>query len=353
MSTIGGGGTNCTICGKVAYPAETIQYEKKPYHVECFRCSECNAKKTASGMSSYEDKLYCTQCFQKGGFAQKQRNVKWTKKEGGTTTNPLASKFGGGGTKCTICEKTVYPAEQVLFDKKPYHAKCMTCQHVKANDEVCGRKITASGCNGYEGKIYCGQCFKDGGYAQKQRNTKWTPKTGGSTGGSSRFGGGGTKCTVCAKTVYMAEQVNYEKKPYHAGCFKCSVESCKKKLTPSTAAQFAEEGQEPALFCTKCFKEGGYARKQAATHTPGSSSGASNPLASKFGGGGNKCKKCNKTVYDAEAISFEKMQFHPACFKCDTCDKKIEKTSDAEWTKERPDAINCKGCFMELGLNRA
>jgi hypothetical protein len=48
----GGGGNNCVICAKIAYPAETIQYEKKAYHVECFQCSECKKKNGWSGWSS-------------------------------------------------------------------------------------------------------------------------------------------------------------------------------------------------------------------------------------------------------------------------------------------------------------
>ena len=115
MSTLGGGGNKCTICDKTAYPAETITYEKKPYHVECFRCSVCSKKmENASAAAQFEDKLYCRQCFDKEGLAQKQKNVKWEKKESTGTAAP--SKFGGGGTPCNICAKTVYTGEAVTFE---------------------------------------------------------------------------------------------------------------------------------------------------------------------------------------------------------------------------------------------
>ena len=43
----------------------------------------------------------------------------------------------------------------------------------------------------------------------------------------SRFGGG-AKCPVCNKTVYMAEEVVAAGQKYHKMCFKCS--KCNKML---------------------------------------------------------------------------------------------------------------------------
>jgi cysteine/glycine-rich protein len=353
MSALGGGGNPCTKCNETVFAGETIMFEKKPYHVNCFSCSVCLKKQNPGGMTQFvEDDvitLYCTHCFQKEGLAQKQRNVKWVKKE--TKANPLASKFGGGGTKCFVCDKTVYPAEQVSLSKKPFHAGCIRCQHVKdpATGATCDKKFTPSGGYLYEDKLVCSQCFKDGNYAQQQRNVKWTKKEGTSSG-SSKFGGGGDKCEICEKTVYSAEALSFEKKKYHAACFTCSA--CSKKMTPAVAAQFQEEGEEKAqLFCTKCFKEGGYTQKQAKQSKAGGG-GTSNALASKFGGGGEKCKRCDKTVYPAETVAWEKQKFHQQCFKCDDCGKKLT-TSSAEYTSALPDAIHCKQCFVQKGLNRA
>lgn len=254
MSKFGGGGSKCTICAKTVYPAETVQFEKKPYHVDCFRCTTCNKKMEGTGNSAeFEDKIYCRHCFTKNGFAQKQRNVKWVKKE--STGTATTSKFGGGGTACAICEKTVYPAENLSYEKKSYHADCFACS-------ACSKKMTASGAAHFEGTLFCVKCFADGGYARKQAKSSGTGSTGASSSIASKFGGGGTKCAICDKTVYPAENLPYEKKSYHADCFACSL--CSKKMNASGAAQY-----EGALFCTKCFQEGGYARKQATvSHTP-------------------------------------------------------------------------------------
>jgi hypothetical protein len=149
----------------------------------------------------------------------------------------------------------------------------------------------------------------------------------------------------CDKTVYAAETVAFEKQAYHADCFKC--DNCSKVIANASGAAV----YEAQLLCTKCFKDGGYERKQANTAREYKPSASSAP--SKFGGGGAKCYTCNTTVYAAEAISYEKKSFHSDCFKCKNCSKKIS-PSGAE-AKHLGDEIEvfCKKCWGDLGLNRA
>merc|ERR1719375_2474564 len=135
------------------------------------------------------------------------------------------SKFGGGGTKCTSCDKTSYPAETIVFEQLPFHVQCFRCQ-----EEGCGKKIpNSAGAQLFktendgeeEKKVFCKSCFSKGGYAQKQKSVKWVKKEGGSNATSiaNKFGGGGVSCKVCSKTVYSAEQINFEKNVYHPQCF--------------------------------------------------------------------------------------------------------------------------------------
>jgi len=250
MSKFGGGGAKCTICDKTAYPAETIMFEKRPFHVDCFRCNTCNNKMEGPAKASqFDSKIYCKKCFASGGFAQKQRNVTWNKSEGGAS-NAVASKFGGGGVKCTICEKTVYSAEQVSFEKKPYHAACFKCMK-------CDKKMAPSSAAAFEDEILCTKCFREGGYTAKQAKT--TGKSGGPSNAlASKFGGGGTKCTICEKTVYPAETVSYEKQAYHAACFKCL--NCAKLLSVSAAEGRKMENGSVEVYCKKCWGELGLNR---------------------------------------------------------------------------------------------
>lgn len=339
MSGYGGGGSTCVVCQKTAFPAETIQYEKKAYHVECFQCSECKKKMDGpAGAANYDGVLYCKHCFQKGGFSQKQKNVVWTPSADAGSAGP--SKFGGGGQKCTVCDKTVYAAETVSYEKKPYHAECFKCSN-------CVKKISPSGAAMFEEKLFCSKCFADGGYRQKQVATaSKTPAQPGSSAAPSKFGGGGNKCVKCDKTVYAAETVSFEKAAYHAECFKC--DSCTKIIQSASGAAVFEN----LLLCVKCFKDGGYKQKQTNTvkeYKPSTTSAAP----SKFGGGGQKCYTCNTTVYAAEAISYEKKLFHSDCLKCRNCSKKVSPSgAEAKRIGEEIE-VYCKKCWGELGLNRA
>lgn len=256
----GGGGTKCKICDKTAYPAETISFEKIPYHVDCFRCIDCNQKMAGPSKAAlYDEKLYCQSCFKKNGFAQKQKNVSWTKSESGSSGT---SKFGGGGISCVVCSKTVYAAELVSFEKKPYHGACMNCSH-------CGKKALApSDATVFTGDddvelMFCKKCFVSEGYNRKQSKTTHKKTTGGAA--SSRFGGGGVKCYVCNKTVYAAETIQYEKKPFHEECFKCK--HCSKKLTPSGAEGKKLDDGGLDVYCKKCWGEQGLNRAKVVQKT--------------------------------------------------------------------------------------
>jgi len=301
--------------------------------VECLMCTACGKKTDPSHAAQFEDKIYCKQCFSTQGYAQKQSQVKWTAKEGGGEGS--GKGFGGGGTACKVCEKTVYPAETVLFEKTPYHADCFKCTSCEA---VC--KTSAAGL--YEEKVYCKKCFEREGFAQKQRQVNWVKKEGGDSAAPSKFGGGGNPCTACGKTVYPAETVSYDKKLFHADCLCCS--ECTKKCNPSNCAMFEEK-----VYCTLCFERGGYREKQLKAGVVKKEGGAADPRFAKFGGGGNKCRTCGETVYPAETIAFEGGMYHQKCFVCLNCKKEV----DASAAEHDGPVVYCKRCFHELGLNRA
>uniref|UniRef100_A0A8R1I094 LIM zinc-binding domain-containing protein n=2 Tax=Caenorhabditis japonica TaxID=281687 RepID=A0A8R1I094_CAEJA len=49
---------------------------------------------------------------------------------------------------CCICDKTVYPVEKVVANKKLYHVQCFKCCK-------CSKKLTPTNFNSHEGKILC------------------------------------------------------------------------------------------------------------------------------------------------------------------------------------------------------
>jgi len=201
----------------------------------------------------FEEKLFCTKCFSDGGYRQKQ--VATASKTPAQPGSSAPSKFGGGGNKCVKCDKTVYAAETVSFEKAAYHAECFKC-------DECSKIIqSASGAAVFENLLLCVKCFKDGGYKQKQTNTVKEYKPSSASAAPSKFGGGGQKCYTCNTTVYAAEAISYEKKLFHSDCLKCL--HCSKKLSPS-GAEAKRTGDEIEVYCKKCWGELGLNRASVA-----------------------------------------------------------------------------------------
>lgn len=58
----------CNLCGLKCYPAETITYEKIPYHVNCIRCLKCGKKLFAANATPFgEDVFLCDSHFEQYG----------------------------------------------------------------------------------------------------------------------------------------------------------------------------------------------------------------------------------------------------------------------------------------------
>lgn len=335
------GGTACTVCQLTVFPAETVSFETKPYHNKCLSCFDCKQQCTVNNVAQFEGSLYCTKCWEKGGYAQKQRNVKWVSKSGSSGAfNPIAAKLGGGGTKCTVCEKTCYPAETVSFETQPYHPNCLACSD-------CTIRCTVNSVNKYENKLYCAKCWDKGGYSKKQRDVKWeakAPSSGAFNPIAAKLGGGGMKCTVCEKTCFPAETVSYEQKPYHGGCLNCS--ECATRCTVNTV-----NGFENKLYCVKCWDKGGFAKKQREVQWKGPSGveEATGAFAKMGAGSAPKCFRCSKTVYPAETTQYEGNLFHTNCFKCTSCQIKV---TPAQAEHKGPEPY-CKKCWNEKELWRA
>lgn len=58
-------------------------------------------------------------------------------------------RFGGGGEKCSACQRTVYCAEKQVIDDRPYHMECFVCT-------VCHKKLSNTNyCKDESGTFFC------------------------------------------------------------------------------------------------------------------------------------------------------------------------------------------------------
>uniref|UniRef100_A0A8C2ZIM4 Cysteine and glycine-rich protein 1 n=1 Tax=Cyclopterus lumpus TaxID=8103 RepID=A0A8C2ZIM4_CYCLU len=60
-------------------------------------------------------------------------------------------------------------------------------------------------------------------------------------------------------------------------------------------------------------------------------------------GGGNKCGRCQKTVYFVEEVLCDGRSFHKFCFQCMVCGKNLDSTTEAVHMEE----IYCKACYSK------
>uniref|UniRef100_A0A6U6B4H4 LIM zinc-binding domain-containing protein n=1 Tax=Guillardia theta TaxID=55529 RepID=A0A6U6B4H4_GUITH len=175
---------------------------------------------------------------------------------------------------------------------------------------------------------------------------------------ATKYGGGGDVCPRCKSTVYFAEaREGPDSIKYHKLCFVCAI--CKKLLDSTYSVRQGE------LFCKSCYgkefgPKGFGVGSSLPTSSPTSASSPSittgrawapsanetpspsNKLASKFGGG-EKCPRCNKTVYLAEAREGPNMiKYHKTCFVCLLCSKSL----DSRFTERRGE-LYCQKCYAK------
>ncbi|CAF3326534.1 unnamed protein product [Rotaria socialis] len=63
----------------------------------------------------------------------------------------------------------------------------------------------------------------------------------------------------------------------------------------------------------------------------------------QYGGGGDKCPRCQKTVYPAEKLSACSGSWHKGCFKCKTCNTVLTLASYKDFSQE----VFCKSCYQD------
>jgi len=50
---------SCAVCGKTAYPLESLTALEKSYHKFCFKCAICNTTLNLKNFKGFDGKIYC------------------------------------------------------------------------------------------------------------------------------------------------------------------------------------------------------------------------------------------------------------------------------------------------------
>ena len=241
--------------------------------------------------------------------------------------------------RCPRCNDRVYAAEETLAIGQSWHAKCFSCK-------TCKRKLDSGNLCDKDGEIYCKTCYgrafgpKGYGFGQGAGALAMTdvivPVNGDPT--ASAAAAASKWCDACSK-------------PSAEGKF-CA--DCGGKLT--ARSELDTESKADINKSARVFEQAAAAAEAEAVSPvrPGPRMSAPAPRTSvpkqdlpaalkpkgKFGGG-EKCTRCNKTVYDAERSNGPQGPYHNACFTCLSCNK----TLSAITLCDKDGEIYCQACY--------
>ena len=333
--------SQCPVCDKSVYQAEQLVACKKTWHKPCFCCGAtvgngCSRKLDLSNYQNREGIPYCSVCFDRLAkqasagvkdldtvreasqipaasvpepevaqlsLADRARAFQSKPADPNVESTPVGEKkirsFKSPSTtapltKCPVCEKSVYQAEQIVACTKTWHKTCFCCGSTAGNG--CNRKLDLSTYQNREGVPYCRVCFdrlakqasagvKDldavrettqaaaptpepeeaGPLSLADRARAFQSKPADSSTASTPVerkgrpsfkpspaaGAPSTKCPVCEKSVYQAEQLVACNKTWHKTCFCCGStvgNGCNRKLDLSTY-----QHREGVPYCSVCF----------------------------------------------------------------------------------------------------
>jgi hypothetical protein len=252
---------------------------------------------------------------------------------------------------CPKCSEKVFFAEEALAGGKAYHKKCFTCT-------TCGKTLDSMALSEREGQIYCKTCY----------GREFGPKGFGFGAGAGALSTLGKDELPAKKEVVAVAQIGW--------CTSCNGEKdgkfcgdCGGKLTVKALVQQTgwcntcnaardgkfcgdcggridaksaiEEKQQDAVDDTPIIKKAEAAPRKVLESVEKQQL----PLALKpkgTFGGGVKCSRCAKTVYDAERKNGPSgLIFHDKCFTCKSCSKTLSAIDLTEHEKD----IYCKACY--------
>jgi len=110
--------TKCQVCGKTAYPMESVAAEGKHYHKTCFKCEYCHNALRLGSYAALSGKFYCKPHFKQlfqlkgnysGGFGEDKPTAKWDAQLSGSTTIPTSGGSQQGSTTTTTSTSGSHP----------------------------------------------------------------------------------------------------------------------------------------------------------------------------------------------------------------------------------------------------
>ncbi|KAF8793287.1 prickle-like protein 1 [Argiope bruennichi] len=117
-------GDDCQKCGQ-RIPLETkqISFDGRKFHINCFKCSDCQNVIGTGTFHTHGDFPYCFECY--------RRNF---------------------GVRCFKCRYAITDDDAVMYNKQPYHDECFTCHR-------CQARLAEQTFKNVDDDLYCVNCY--------------------------------------------------------------------------------------------------------------------------------------------------------------------------------------------------
>lgn len=225
----------CPRCKKQVYFAEEKIVLGKPYHKMCVKCGHCNKQVDSGSVTDHQDEIYCKSCY-------------------GRLFGPKGYGYGIGAGVLSMDDGSSYqngpPRSNVPSTLEAYIAPLKNSNGVSvtaagSKEETTTKEVTTTITtnssitnNNSGGNARAAAVTSTTNPANRPVHTPLpanTPKWG-----------GGTYCTRCNKSVFMAERLMAAGGAWHKACFTC--QECNKRLDSHSIRE-----HDRNIYCNPCY----------------------------------------------------------------------------------------------------
>ncbi|CAF1001413.1 unnamed protein product [Rotaria magnacalcarata] len=254
----------------------------------------------------------------KSGF----KTFEWDLKSG---YKPIQWRSTVSAPLCALCNKAVFPAEEVIGAGQKYHKLCLKCIS-------CNALLNSGNINEHDKKIYCVGCYR----------RQFGPR------GVGR--GLGTASSINLETPPISPSLSQTRSNFHTETIDTTdgLRHERKTSTGSSPSRTSsdDDSRHSNPLMNSVTYIGGVTTKQTMLTMPRSSSsnltnGSSFRMKSISA---HVCPRCSKSVYSAEEVKAAGKSFHKRCYTCAHCKKSINGGRYSEHEGELYD----NNCYQRL-----
>jgi len=200
---------------------------------------------------------------------------------------------------CALCDKAVFPAEEVIGAGQKYHKLCLKCIS-------CNTLLNSGNLNEHEKKIYCVPCHR------RQFGPRGVGRGFGTTSSLNLDTPPSSPSLNRVEIKSNDELINTDNEQFQR---KTSLSSSQSRTSSDDDSRLSNSQMNSVTYI------GGVTTRQTIPNNqrPPSASLTNTTSLKMMPISGNICPRCSKTVYSAEEVKAAGKSFHKRCYTCANC----------------------------------